>query len=139
VLSRSPTAAPANEDASLGILHALYLFVSVLSQARPVLLALDDAQWGDQPSLRFLAYIKHRLDGLPVGVVVATRPGAGELLHRVGDDPAVDVRGLPALNEAAATRLLELFFGTAVGARFRAACLRVTGGIRSTCASWPGR
>ncbi len=127
-LSRSPAGAPPGEDASLGILHALYLFLSDLSQAGPVLLTLDDAQWADLPSLRFLAYIKHRLDGLPIGVVVATRPDADGLLDRVRADPAVDARVLGPLDETAAARLFEREFGTAVGGRFAAACLRVTGG-----------
>jgi DNA-binding CsgD family transcriptional regulator len=127
-LSRSPSAAPAGEDASLGILHALYLFLSDLSQRCPVLLTLDDAQWADLPSLRFLVYIKHRLDGLPIGVVVATRPDADALLDRVRRDPAVDARALGPLDERAAARLLEREFGTPVGGRFVAACVRVTGG-----------
>ena len=41
---------------------------------RPLLLAVDDAQWCDEPSLRFLAYLARRVQELPVAVVVAARP-----------------------------------------------------------------
>ena len=129
VLSGVPATAPAGEDATFGILHALYLFVSELSQQRPVLLTLDDAQWADPASLRFLAYIKHRLDGLAVGVTIATRPGAGGLLDRVRADPAVEAWTLGPLDEPACARLLERWFGATVGAGFCTACLRATGGV----------
>ena len=43
---------------------------------RAVLLAVDDAQWADEPSLRFLDHLAHRLAGLPVLIAVTTRPAA---------------------------------------------------------------
>ncbi|WP_169542138.1 ATP-binding protein [Solirubrobacter soli] len=128
VLSRSPERAPAGEDASFGIRHALYLFVSDLSRARPVLLILDDAQWADPESLRFLAYVKHRLEGLHAGVVVATRPEGSELLAHVRGDPAVEVCVLRSLDVPASAQLLERTLGATVGPGFCAACVGATGG-----------
>lgn len=49
--------APAHADPSFGPLHGLYWLVANLCLDRPLLLAVDDAQWGDEASLRFLAYL----------------------------------------------------------------------------------
>jgi predicted ATPase len=41
--------------------------------SRRVLLAVDDAQWADEPSLRFLGYLARRLEALPIAVLVGVR------------------------------------------------------------------
>ena len=38
-------------------------------------LFVDDLQWSDPESLRFLDYLAPRLDGLPVAVFASTRSG----------------------------------------------------------------
>ena len=43
-----------------------------LACQRPVLILIDDLHWADEPSLRWLAYLVRRLEGLPVLVVVAS-------------------------------------------------------------------
>ena len=132
VLSRVPAVAPVGEDASFGILHALYLFVSELSLERPLLLVLDDAQWADPQSLRFLVYLTRRIEGLGVGVLAAVRAGAAGpaagLLDRMRDEPAVAVRAVAPLGEADCGALLKRSFGAEVGSEFSEACRRVTGG-----------
>lgn len=63
-------------------LHALWWVAIDLSATRPLLITVDDAQWADQPSLRFLSYLARRVTDLPIAVVVATRPpgeGTGPL------------------------------------------------------------
>jgi predicted ATPase len=45
-----------------GVLHGLYWMVSGLSSGRPVLLVVDDVQWADEASLRFLSYLVRRID-----------------------------------------------------------------------------
>ena len=49
---------------SFATLHGLYWFVAGLCSGAPTLLAVDDTHWSDLPSLRFLAYLARRLDGL---------------------------------------------------------------------------
>jgi hypothetical protein len=44
------------------------------------MIAVDDVQWSDPPSLRFLAYLSRRLEGMTVVLLVAVRTG----------DPQVD-------------------------------------------------
>jgi DNA-binding CsgD family transcriptional regulator len=62
-------------DTSFAVLHGLYWLTVNLADRRPLLLAVDDAHWADEPSLRWLAYLAPRLEGLAVALVVALRPG----------------------------------------------------------------
>ena len=73
VLLDAPESVPAS---SLGLLHGLYWLVANLAEKAPVLLAVDDAQWADEPSLRFLAYLGRRAESLPLALVVAARDDA---------------------------------------------------------------
>jgi len=61
-------------DKSFAILHGLYWLAANLSTVRPLLLAVDDAHWADEPSLRWLTYLAPRLEGLRVALLVAFRP-----------------------------------------------------------------
>ena len=55
-------------------LHSLWWVAADLSAERPLLITIDDAQWADVPSLRFVAYLARRLGDLPIALIVATRP-----------------------------------------------------------------
>ena len=93
--------------------HGLYWIVAGLAERRPLLVAVDDAQWGDAPSLRWLAALSRRLDELPVLLVVVARGGRS------------DARGgLDALAAAAGARRLEPepLTPSAVGQLFESAC-----------------
>src|SRR6201999_599246 len=77
----------------------------------PVLLALDDAQWLDGPTLGVVTFAIRRLDSEPVGVLCASRPqtaGTGLLdsveRHRVRR-LRVGPLDLGALGEVIADRL----------------------------------
>jgi hypothetical protein len=63
-----------NEDTSFALVHGLYWLVVNLATRRPILLVVDDAHWGDDASLRWLAYVAARLDGIEVSLVVSLRP-----------------------------------------------------------------
>lgn len=65
------------------VLHALYRLAVRLAERAPLLLAVDDLQWCDPQSLRWLAYLVRRSERVPV-VVMATRATG------VGDHPALD-------------------------------------------------
>ncbi len=52
------------------MLHGLYWLTVNLTAEGPLLLSIDDVQWCDTASLRFLAYLVKRIEGLPV--LVAT-------------------------------------------------------------------
>jgi hypothetical protein len=61
-----PTSAlpPGPAAAPFTVLHGLYWLCANLAARRPLLLAVDDAHWCDESSLRFLAYLQRRLEGL---------------------------------------------------------------------------
>jgi DNA-binding CsgD family transcriptional regulator len=61
-------------DASFAVLHGLYWLAANLSAAKPLLLAVDDAHWADEPSVRWLTYLARRLEGLTIVALVALRP-----------------------------------------------------------------
>ena len=68
--SRTP-----EEATSFAILHGLYWLCANLAARRPLCLIVDDAHWGDTPSLRYLAFLLPRLEELRVALVLAARPG----------------------------------------------------------------
>lgn len=53
------------------LLHGLHWCVVNLCDRGPLVLIVDDVQWADDLSLRFLTYLAQRLQGLPVALVVA--------------------------------------------------------------------
>jgi len=61
-------------DTSFALLHGLYWLAANLADRAPLLIAVDDAHWADEPSLRWLAHLAARLDGLPLTLIVAMRP-----------------------------------------------------------------
>ena len=94
-----------------------------------MLLAVDDAQWADEPSLRFLAYLARRVRELPVAIVVAARPPLpGEdrtVLEAIADE--AEALAPAPLTATAIAVLAERRFG-AVPPAFVEACLHATGG-----------
>src|SRR2546428_2113754 len=90
--SRLAAALEGPTDTSFATLHGLYWLAANLALRRPTLLAIDDLHWADAPSLRWLAYLVRRLEGLQLLGVVALTPLAqsrnSELLTELVADPA---------------------------------------------------
>ena len=82
----------AAQDTSFAIRHGLYWLIGHLAAGQPVLIIVDDAHWADEPSLRWLAYLATRLDGLGAALLVALRPA--EAASRAG--PLLAVRAAAA-------------------------------------------
>jgi DNA-binding CsgD family transcriptional regulator len=114
------------------VLHGLFWLVSNLAERGPLMLAVDDAHWADPPSLRFLAYLARRLAGLPVLLVIATRPrepGANaEFVSALSAAGASDVLVPQALSEEAVGRLIAERVATVPALEFVAACHLASGG-----------
>ena len=106
-----PAGEPAAEDTSFAIRHGLYWLVIHLAAGQPVLIIVDDAHWADEPSLRWLAYLAARLDGLDAALLVALRPA----------EPASRAGPLQAVREAAAAVRPAVLTGDGVAALARAA------------------
>src|SRR3954451_329571 len=92
-LERAP-AGPTAVDPSFAALDGLYWLTSNLAEESPLLLVVDDAQWADRPSLRFLGFLVARVEDLPVLLLVAARPGEADVA-RLGGEPA-GAGGAPA-------------------------------------------
>jgi DNA-binding CsgD family transcriptional regulator len=119
-------------DSSFATLHGLYWLSVNLAAEGPVLLAIDDLHWCDRASLRFLAYLMHRLEGLPllIGTTLRTgEPGTDEaLVADIGDDPATVAVHPGALSRAAAAQLVCELLGADADDGFVSACHEATGG-----------
>ena len=111
-------------DISFAVLHGLYWLTANLADRRPLVIVVDDAHWADDPSLRWLAHLALRLEGLAVALLVALRPG----------EPGSLQAPLAALR-AAAPRVLRpgLLSEGAVGALVRA--VRGRGATDALCAA----
>jgi DNA-binding CsgD family transcriptional regulator len=65
----------AGDSHGLEALHGLYRLTVNLTAAAPVLVTVDDVHWCDAASLRFVLYLLRRLEGLPMLLLLALRPG----------------------------------------------------------------
>jgi DNA-binding CsgD family transcriptional regulator len=119
-------------EPSFSALHGLYWLIANLADAQPLLVAVDDAHWADVASLRWLIYLARRLDGVPLALVLATRPaGPGpvqELLDELLVIPEVEVLRPGGLSEQAITMLTVQLLAAQPDPGFVTACQRATGG-----------
>jgi DNA-binding NarL/FixJ family response regulator len=119
-------------DPSFASLHGLYWLTVNLAAHGPLSIAVDDLHWCDGPSLRFLAYLVRRLEGLRALVIGSLRPSEpgveSALLGELAADPlTVSVQPRP-LTAAAVAELVRVRLGGGADERFAAACLTTTGG-----------
>jgi DNA-binding CsgD family transcriptional regulator len=119
-------------DVSFRLIDGLFWLTANIAADGPLLLAIDDLHWCDRASLRFLAYLERRLEGLHVLVVAAARDGEpgtdARLLAEIADDPAaVTLRPQP-LGEAGAAEVVRERLGAGADPAFVAACHESTGG-----------
>ncbi len=118
-------------DPGFATLHGLYWLVANLAEAGPLLITLDDAQWADPASLRFLAFLAPRLAELPVLLVIAARTGewdSGELFSATASDAGSRALTLAALSEPASASLVAARYDTEVAPEFARACHAATVG-----------
>ena len=101
----------AGEDSAFAVLHGLYWLASNLAERAPLVIAIDDLHWADTASLGWLAYLAHRIDGLPLLAAATVRPVQAEAPPALADllaDPAtLIVRPSPLSPDAAAALISE--------------------------------
>ncbi|HLX89986.1 MAG TPA: AAA family ATPase, partial [Acidimicrobiales bacterium] len=123
---------PPAPDAAFALFHGLYWLVANMADEVPVVMVIDDGHWADEPSLRWLSYLAHRLDGVRALVVVGVRTGeespSVELLHTLANDHAAELHHLRPLSLEATAQLVSDDFGGEASESFCAACHEVTGG-----------
>jgi DNA-binding NarL/FixJ family response regulator len=118
--------------ASFAALHGLFWLALNLAEERPLLLTVDDLQWCDPPSLRFVAYLTRRLEGTPILLVATQRTTERgtdpTLLGEIAHDPlTVAIRPGP-LSEEGVTALVRARIADEADAAFCRACHESTGG-----------
>src|SRR5436190_7999496 len=90
--SAPTTAAREGPESSFAMLHGLYWLAANFALRKPTVLLVDDLHWADERSLRWLLYLAHRLEGLPLVLLAGTRPPeqavAPELVRELLADPA---------------------------------------------------
>ena len=125
---------PPDEDDSFSVLHGLYWLTADIARRAPLLLAVDDLHWADQPSLRFVAYLARRMEGLPLLLVLAVRePRSGAapeqaLTADLATEAGVTALRPAALSAAACAELVRGALGSDPSPAFQEACRETTRG-----------
>lgn len=113
-------------------MHGLYWLAVGLAEGAPLLLCVDDAHWGDTPSLRWLHYLTRRLAGLSIAVILAKRPGEPgvdeELFGAIAAEPLSRMMRLAPLSPSASEMVVRQALGPGADHEFSAACHEVAGG-----------
>src|SRR6516165_8197124 len=121
-------------DAGFEALHSLYWLVVNIADQAPVFMLVDDCQWADRDSLRFLAYLAQRIEGLPVTMLLTVRPPdaggdeAGALWTLLASSPAAAALYPRPLSQSAAVSLAREHLGAEAAEEFCLACHTATGG-----------
>jgi hypothetical protein len=127
-------AGPAFEDvdATPAALHGLYWLTSEPAAREGLLLCIDDMQWADESTVRWLLYLLGRLDGIAAGVLAAARTEergvAEELLEPLHVHAAVETLAPAALTPRGVADVVAARLGMEPEEEFVAACRRATGG-----------
>ncbi|WP_233223426.1 AAA family ATPase [Amycolatopsis sp. CA-128772] len=130
-----PALTPGRADGSAdtySVMHGLSWLVADLAARAPVVLAVDDVQWCDEASLRWLGFLLRRAEDLPVLVLLAQRTGAGEpvpeVLAELGAAANCLAVDLAPLTAAAVADVLAAGFGAVPDPEFVRRAVGVTGG-----------
>jgi DNA-binding CsgD family transcriptional regulator len=118
------------EEVSYSTLHGLYWFCANLAEGAPVMIGVDDLQWTDLASQRFLLYLARRLDSVPLVLALTYRGGEGsdELRDELASEPATDLIRPKPLGPQAVSTFLGDWFSQEPADSFVSSCLRATGG-----------
>lgn len=104
LLRSQPTGlAPEPHAIALGLLNGL----RALAARQPVLIAVDDVQWIDDPSADALTFAARRLKGTQVVFLLARRPGASSAIERSLEPRGLDRVEVGALSFSASRQLLS--------------------------------
>jgi DNA-binding CsgD family transcriptional regulator len=69
----------------LALVHGLYWLTVELAEECPIVIAVDDVPWADDASLRFLSYLAHRIEDLPIALLLTFRPPTADEPAAVSD------------------------------------------------------
>jgi hypothetical protein len=99
--------ARANPQVMQEQIHRAFLaFVSAAARRRPVLLVLDDLQWGDALGVALVDYLLREAGATPILVLALARPELHEVFPRIWHGRRIQELVLPSLSRRASERLL---------------------------------
>ena len=120
-------ASPATEEESDG---AFVRWLERLSEARPVIVAIEDTQWADAPTRRLAERVLELTDRAPLGLVLTEEPipgseGAALRSHALASfGHRASELALKPLSDAAAEQMLVRFVGDELDAATRTGLIR---------------
>jgi DNA-binding CsgD family transcriptional regulator len=125
-----PASAVHREDATQDVIEGLIWLAADLADEQPLIVAIDDLQHADEPSLRWLEALARRAGDLALIVLATAWPsalehGTGLALVAAADTTVIE---LQPLSLAATTTVLTTLLGAAAGPELAAACRHATGG-----------
>jgi DNA-binding CsgD family transcriptional regulator len=128
-LGVEPGEPPADRFAAI---HGLFWLCANRAERGPLLVAVDDVQWADDPSLAWLGYLARRARDLALLMVLGLRSGdpggeRGELARLAGDRDVQRI-ALGPLSAAAVGAIVRAQFDQDAEEAFCAACGELTGG-----------
>lgn len=125
-----PAGGSVEDDVPYATMHGLYWLAVNLAAAQPLVIAVDDLHWADTPSLRWLAHLAARIDGLPVALLAAVRGGPDEpaALDELRACPGGTRLRLGPLSGEATAALVRGQLGERASGKLCQACHDSTGG-----------
>ncbi|MFF2810701.1 AAA family ATPase [Streptomyces sp. NPDC058000] len=118
--------APGDHDvpASEAVLHDLRSLLADVCATTPVLILVDDLQWVDLPSLRWLTYLARRAHGMRVALVCTLRDGDPRARHPLVGDlaAAADILRLTPLSLDGTRALIQHHLGEPADDSYARAC-----------------
>src|SRR3954447_6601989 len=132
LFASAPTPSAEGGESSFAMLHGLHWLAANFAGRRPTLVVVDDLHWADEPSLRWLAYLARRLEGLQLLLLLGTRPSGQantpELTNALIADPAAVVMRPGTLGPTSAAALARRRLGAEPDPAFTAALHESSGG-----------
>lgn len=118
---------------SFAVLHGLYWMTVNVCERTPLMLIVDDMQWCDEATLRWLSYLLPQMDDLNLVLVMATRPThlderTSTLLGNLLESPMVRLSKVRPLSGKGTRDLLRRTFGGDTAGEFADACHVETSG-----------
>jgi tetratricopeptide (TPR) repeat protein len=108
--------------------QAWCLWVAAECAAGPVAIVLEDLQWGDVPTLKFLEAALREPGDKPLLVLALARPEIDDLFPKLWAEPGVQQLRLGALGRKPSEALVRNFLGDAVDAATMDRLVRVSAG-----------
>lgn len=132
IFQRGSAADAPTIEPDYAMLHGLYWLLAEVAGEQPLAVCIDDVQWADPPSLRFLAFTGRRVDNIGVTLFGTLRSGERgtdpELVSQLTAEPGVVILRPRPLTEVGVAALARDELAVEPSRDLVGACLESTGG-----------